>query len=347
MTTEPRDGPERAGKSKQTEAAETIPRDVGEFVDTVTHEARSIARLARGLCEADASQESAALIKRRSRVSDEGVHGASESLLDQPLGKILDKKNVHVAEDEAVSSVGNLATVIESRLKILHEFARAVQKRNILGTPQGLQFLDKHRAAHYPRIVPLVEPTASQSQLAEENARLKRENALIQEENDEFAHELGQRDADAELSSVSSSGQFRRHVLGIHLWIALPLGLLIALVLTAGISWSSAVHYYGVAEQRERERAIAQEYMDTQRMFDAMQAKRIVELMTERKYQDALIAVEALSSGRQEPLFSETRVTVLKAVITEVYGEQDMSAIERELRYLDTTFRFAGEEAKE
>ena len=337
MTTESPDEPKRAGKSTQTEPAETIPRDVGEFVDTVAHEVRSIARLARGLCEADASQESAALIKRPSRVGDEGVHGVSKSLLDQPLGKILDTKNVHVAEDEAASSVGTLATVIASRLNILLEFAQAVQKRNILGTPEGLQFLDEHRAAHYPRIVPLVEPTAEHSQLAEENERLKREIAIIQEENDEFAHDLGQREAEAEFNSSSSSVQPRRHLLGIHLWIALPLGLLVVLVLTAGITWSSAVHYYGVAQQRERERAIAQEYMDTQRMNDALQAKDIVEMMTERKYQDALIAVEALSSGRQEPLFSETRVNVLKAIITEVYGEQDMSAIERELWNLDTT----------
>ncbi|MEE9128904.1 MAG: hypothetical protein V3T84_02720 [Phycisphaerales bacterium] len=270
-------------------------------------------------------------------MSDEGVHGASKSLLDRPLGKILDEKNVHVAEDEAVSSVGNLATVIASRLNILHEFAQAVQKRHILGTPEGLQYLDKHRAAHYPRIVPLVEPTAGHRQLAEENARLKRENALIQEEADELAHDLGQRDADAEFNSLSSSGQPRRHVLGIHLWVAIPLVLLVGLVMTAGISWSSARHYYGVAEQRERERAIAQEYMDTQRLNDALQAKDIVEMMAERKYQDALIAVKALSSGRQEPLFSETRVNVLKAIITEVYGEQDMSAIERELWILDTT----------
>ena len=337
MTTESPDGPKRAGKSKQTEPAETIPRDVGEFVDTVANAVLSIARLARGLCEADASQESAALIKRRSHPLDEGVHGASKSLLDQPLGKILDKKNVHVAEDEAASTVGNLATVIASRLNSLQEFARAVQKRNILGTPEGLEFLDKHRTAHYPRIVPLDEAMAGQSQLAEEIAELQRQNALIQEEADELAHDLGQRDADAESNSVSSSGQSRRHLLGIHLWIALPLGLLVVLVLTAGITWSSAVHYYGVAQQRERERAIAQEYMDTQRMNDALQAKDIVEMMNERKYQDALIAVEALSSGRQESLFSETRVNVLKAIITEVYGEQDMSAIERELWNLDTT----------
>ena len=148
MTTKSRDRPKRAGKSKQPESAGTMPHDVGEFVGTVACEVRSIARLARGLCEADASQESAALIKRASRVLDEGVERASKSLLDRPLGEILDKKNVHVAEDEAVTSVSNLATVIASRLNILVEFAQAVQERSILGTPEGLQFLDKHRALH-------------------------------------------------------------------------------------------------------------------------------------------------------------------------------------------------------
>ena len=97
MTGKSRDAPKQAGKSKQTEPAETMPRDVGEFVGTVKHEVQSIARLARGLCEADASQQSAALIKRPSHPLDEGVDGASKSLLDRPLREILQKKNVHVA----------------------------------------------------------------------------------------------------------------------------------------------------------------------------------------------------------------------------------------------------------
>ena len=77
MTSKSPDAPKRAGKSKQTEPAETIPRDVEEFVGTVAHEVQSIARLARGLCEADASQQSAALIKRPSHPLDEGVDGES------------------------------------------------------------------------------------------------------------------------------------------------------------------------------------------------------------------------------------------------------------------------------
>ena len=85
MTSESPDEPKPAGKSKQTEPAETMPRDVGEFVGTVACEVQSITRLARGLCEADASQESAAHIRRASRVLDEGVERASKSLLDRPL----------------------------------------------------------------------------------------------------------------------------------------------------------------------------------------------------------------------------------------------------------------------
>ncbi len=325
MTTEPRDGPKRAGKSKQTEAAETIPRDVGEFVDTIAHEARSIARLARGLCEADASQESAALLKRPSRALDEGVHGASKSLLDQPLGKILDKKNVHVAEDEAVSSVGTLATVIASRLNILLEFAQAVKKRNILGTPEGLQYLDEHRAAHYPRIVPLVEPTAEHSQLVEEIAKLKRENAIIQEENDEFAHDLGQREAEAELNSSSSSRQPRRHLFGLHIWVAVPLGLLISLVSFGGTGWYSAAHYYSAAEQAERYEARLRDY-------NLEQVMRITRWMSEGRFQEALILADGLSIGPSQSEFSKTRIDVMMALLTEAFDGYDLSKVEAELR---------------
>ena len=328
MSTESRDGPKRPRKSKQTEPAETIPRDVDEFVGTVAHEVQSIARLARGLCEADASQESAALIKRRSGVSDEGVDGASKSLLDRPLGEILDKKNVHVAEDEAVASVGNLATVIASRLNILHEFAQAVQERSILGTAEGLQYLDKHRAAHYPRIVPLVEPTAGHRQLAEENAQLKEENALIQKEADELAHDLGKRDAEAELNSVSSSRQPRRRVLGLHIWIAIPLALFVALGLAAGISWSSAVHYYDVAGYAEQERQAAensarqaQEYEFQLKLRDFRQLDRMNESRRNNHFQKALILADATNFDRQSSELASGRVDIIIGLLHEIYGE--------------------------
>lgn len=122
-----------------------------------------------------------------------------------------------------------------------------------------------------------------------------------------------------------------------QLWVAVPIAVIVAIAVIAAVSWGSAWHYYGVSEQSERERAIAQEYMDTQQMNDALQAQEIVALTTERKYQAALIAVEALSSGRHDPLFSETRVDVVKAIIAEVYGDQDMAAIDRELRNLEKT----------
>ncbi|MEE8153769.1 MAG: hypothetical protein V3T53_02285 [Phycisphaerales bacterium] len=324
MTTESPDGPKRARKSKQTEPAETIPRDVGEFVDTIAHEARSIARLARGLCEADASQESAALIKRPSRALDEGVPGASKSLLDQPLGKILDKKNVHVAEDEAASSVGILATVIESRLKILLEFAQAVKKRNILGTPEGLQFLDEHRAAHYPRIVPLVEATAEHSQLVEEIERLKRDNALIQEEADQFAHDLGQRDAGAESNSSSSSGQPRRHLFGIHIWVAVPLGLLISIVSFGGTGWYSAAHYYSAAEQAER-------FETRLRAHTANQAERVARWIKEERFQEAMILADVLSIDSPQSTFSESRIDVVMALLSKMYDDYDLAKFEAEL----------------
>ena len=329
MTTAPLPGPKRAVKSKRTEVAETIPRDVGEFVDTVAHEVLSITRLARGLCEADASQESAARIKHPSRALDEGVYGASKSLLDQPLGKILDNEHVHVAEDEAASSVGNLATVIASRLNILHEFAQAVQKRNILGTPEGVQFLDKHRTAHYPRIVPLVEATTGHSQLEEEIEQLKRENALIQEENDELAHDLGKRDAEAKFKSFSTLRQPRRHLFGLHTWVAVPLGLLISLVSFGGTGWYSAAHYYSAAEQAERYEARLVEH-------NAKQAERIAAATAEGKFHKALLVVDALAVGPSAASFSESRIDVLLGLLAEVYGDDDLEAIERELRVIET-----------
>ncbi|MEE8154460.1 MAG: hypothetical protein V3T53_05815, partial [Phycisphaerales bacterium] len=259
----------------------------------------------------------------------EGVHGASKSLLDQPLGKVLDKKNVHVAEDEAVSSVGNLATVIASRLNILLEFAQAVQKRNILGTPEGLQYLDEHRAAHYPRIVPLVEPTADHIQLAEENERLKRENAIIQEENDELAHDLGQREAEAEVNPSSSSRQPRRHLFGMHIWVAVPLGLLISIMSFGGTGWYSAAHYYGVAEQAERYEARLIEH-------NLKQAELLAAAIADDNYSEVLAAVDALAIGPSDVVFSESRIDVLLGLLSEVYGDYDLSTIERELRVIET-----------
>lgn len=114
----------------------------------------------------------------------------------------------------------------------------------------------------------------------------------------------------------------------------LSVAVVIALVAIAGVGWYGASHFYGVAGQKDRELVIAQEWKDTQRMFLARQAERIAEMVVGRQYQDALIAVEGLNSGRHDPQFSELRVRVFKALLAEVYGNEDLYGIDRELRDL-------------
>lgn len=114
------------------------PSDVEDFIGAVANETQWLIELVQGLHEVDNTRETIERIKDHNPIRDEGAQGSALNLLDRPLRDILHDERVYLPDDDARSCVLYLGNVIEARLKILHEFASAVQERNIIGTPEGL-----------------------------------------------------------------------------------------------------------------------------------------------------------------------------------------------------------------
>ena len=114
------------------------PLDVDSLLVTVANETQWLIDLVEGLHEVESTREIIERIKDNSPIRDEGVQGSALDLLDRPLRDILHDEHVYLPDDDARSCVLYLGNLIEARLKMLHEFVSAVQKRNIIGTSEGL-----------------------------------------------------------------------------------------------------------------------------------------------------------------------------------------------------------------
>ncbi len=141
-------------------------------------------------------------------------------------------------------------------------------------------------------------------------------------ERDDILQDLAERPADHRSTRT-------HHRLGLNIWVAAPLGLLISILSFGGTGWYSAVHYYGVAEQAER-------FEDRLRDHTAKQAERIIATAADGRFYEALVAIDALIIGSSDVVLSESRIDVLLGLLAEVYDDYDLSAIERELRVIET-----------
>lgn len=127
----------------------------------------------------------------------------------------------------------------------------------------------------------------------------------------------------------------RGHPIGLRGFLTVAAAMAIALGLLS-MGWFSSFYFFGVAEQAIKLQLQAETFENKQKQFHADQAERIVTILSEGKYRDALIAIDGLDS--KEFSYSKSRSKAMLAIFTEVYGKEvDLSAIQAQIESLEKT----------